>query len=497
MTPWPDLLATALVGTDRRGEATDDAARALLDEAAAWTVYRRAGARPITGLPSPQPAPDEPLPLVGEAAAARLAILADPDPIVAGLDLTNRATLVAEWLREAISHGRRVPPELLPDLFETARRLPPLRSLIVTAAGARATWLAAQNPEWTFLVSTVDESVAVDPRTWTEGTLGQRLGYLVARRRTDPAAARDLLAEDWATLDSGERSQLLGSLSIELGPDDEAFLERALDDRRREVRVLAAQLLGALPHSGLNTRMTARAHSALSVRGDMIAITPPAECDPAMRRDGIEPRPPAGTGARAWWLQQVLARTRLDTLTDMAPDAWLRLSIEDDWLPVVCRGLAQAAREQEHPVWAAALLDRVDPRARPRDGDQALIEELYAVLPHDDLVRRASRALAQDQPGALRLVSRMLDEVPGPWPDELAAVAVAAFEVHARDNRGPFDLHHAIRVAGLRMPPACAAAVAALAERLGGANPDDRRVHLVERLADMLQFRHEMIQEIA
>ena len=52
-----------------------------------------------------------------------------------------------------------------------------------------------------------------------------------------------------------------------------------------------------------------------------IDVDPPAACDRAMRRDGIAPRPPAGTGERAWWLEEILARTPLRVWPD--PEAFL------------------------------------------------------------------------------------------------------------------------------------------------------------------------------
>src|SRR4051794_39727416 len=89
---WDELLATATIGTDRRGGA-EDAAGVLLDDAAVAVLSRRAGVLPLAG-PTAVPAPDESLPLVPGRAAQRLdALLAESGDL--------QLDLLAEWLRPA------------------------------------------------------------------------------------------------------------------------------------------------------------------------------------------------------------------------------------------------------------------------------------------------------------------------------------------------------------------------------------------------------------
>lgn len=513
MTGWPDLLATALVGTDRRGAATDEAAQTLLDEAAGWTLYRRAGVRTVDGLPAADPAPAESRPVVPPAAADRLAVLADPESD--GLDATTRLELLGEWLSTVVSRDRRVPGEHLPDLFELARRHVHLRRLVVAAAGARAGWLAGLNPEWTFLTATPDRSAAADPASWLEGTPGQRAGHLAERRRADPPAARALLADEWGTLGPDERAGLLAELAVNLDRADEDFLEQALDDRRKEVRSVAVGLLASLPGSAYNARMAERARACLTVVRGRLVVTPPTEFDPALRRDGVEPRPPARTGERAWWLRQILARAPLPE--SVAPVALL--STVDEWADELYRGLAQAAAQRRDPRWAAVLLDLLAPRLKPGDVDWPVVEELYAALPPDDLVARAEDALADPAGGLGRLLVRLLAECPVPWPDRLAIAVLSGLETHARRDRMPYDLFAVGRLAAVRMPPTLAGAdqagnlggaghgssladlAAAAADRFRADPPDptrpnNGRVEVFDRLTMVLRLRHEMIREI-
>src|SRR5690348_15856749 len=91
-------------------------------------------------------------------------------------------------------------------------------------------------------------------------------------------------------------------LAFGLSLADEPFLERALDDRRKEVRQQAAGLLVRLPSSALAARMLDRARDLITLGTSTILhrpridVTPPDEADVAMIRDGVNPKPPAGSG---------------------------------------------------------------------------------------------------------------------------------------------------------------------------------------------------------
>jgi len=411
MTPWAALLSDALVGTDRR-DGLDPVG--LLDRSAALAVVRRAGVRPVT-VPRPAPAPaPESSPLVGDAPAQRLVMLLEGG---AGFEPAIRNALVEEWLELVRDHGQRVPPELLPALLDHGRAHGPLRPLLAVVGGARVHWLARQNSEWTYFTRQIEETA--DPSAWEAGSPAQRRGYLAGLRRRDPAAARALLSDEWASLDANERADLLRTLSIGLGPDDEPLLETALDDRRKEVRTVAADLLTVLPGSAYWDRAIARARQHLVVDGPRVDVRPPEACDRAMRRDGIAPRPPAGIGERAWWLEEVLARAPLSTWP-MSAEALLAAVADSVWAPDVYHGLARAAATHRDPVWAAALLDRLD----DGDRDREIAKELYPLLPPDEASARAMKALTS---GAVAGLVSLLEHCPRPWSLELSRRSWSGF----------------------------------------------------------------------
>jgi hypothetical protein len=362
-----------------------------------------------------------------------------------------------------------------------------LRPLVAATGGARVVWLAGLNPEWSFLLSEVGIITGVaddDLAAWDDGPIGQRVGYVHDARRHDPDRARALLESTWAEESPEDRIRLLSALRVGLGLGDEPFLESTLDDRRREVRALAAELLATLPGSAYAKRMAERARAVVTPRGGRLRIAPPVLCDAAMRRDGIAPRPPSGVGERAWWLEEVLARTPLETWAH-DPATFLRLDVDGDWAPVLHRGLARAASSQRSPDWAAALLDVLEPQVTSKSGPDEilLLEALYETLAPADRAARAVRALGQANPPGL---TRLLELCPAPWPAPLAQ----AFCANVLKSRRVGEW---CRIAATRLP-LDDGLVEALMAQLSPGDTADRRA--VEQLAGTLSVRREMNEEL-
>ncbi|GAA5086648.1 hypothetical protein HNP84_000865 [Thermocatellispora tengchongensis] len=226
-----------------------DSAVALLEMAAVRTVERRAGQRLNRGESLPV-APREDRPVVSRAAADRLAR-------ILGGELPR---LLPEWLAAAAGAGLRLPAYLLPEVLDRAARDRSLRSHAGALAGQRGRWLARVGAaQWAYLL----EEPTGDGETWQLGTPGDRRELMRRMRRDDPGAAREMLAGTWEKETPDDRAAFLAAFGEGLSMDDEEFLEAALDDRRREVRQCAADLLTRLPESRLARRMVARAGQCL------------------------------------------------------------------------------------------------------------------------------------------------------------------------------------------------------------------------------------------
>jgi hypothetical protein len=217
-----------------------------------------------------------------------------------------------------------------------------------------------------------------------------------------------------------------------------------------------------------------------------------------MRRDGIAARPPAGTGARAWWLEEVLARTPLRVWP--GPAALLGPGAAGEWAVPLRRGLARAAAGQRDGGWAAALVDPLtaDVAAHGHPEDRLLLEALYDALPPDALARRAAAVLRRGLADARAVgVERVLALCPGPWPDDVADAVFAALGEQVGARGAGWRAAELCELAALRLPAGAAPQARALAERLRAVRPDDPGVAVVERLAAILRFRHDMHEEIA
>src|SRR5207247_4934337 len=133
-------------------------------------------------------------------------------------------------------------------------------------------------------------AVPGDAPQFATGSRAARIAILRALRNAGPARARDLLAAAWRELAAEERAALLDTLAINLALDDEPFLEAALDDRAREVRRAAAELLARLAGSRLVTRMIDRVRPRLARAAGVekaLGVTLPEQCAAAMARDGV------------------------------------------------------------------------------------------------------------------------------------------------------------------------------------------------------------------
>lgn len=449
----PDVTGL-LAAVDARGEAP--AERRLLAHAAVLSAYVRAGrlpARLTTPLDDPAPPSEADAPVCPPAAARLLATLLAGDP----------RDVLPEWLARAAAGGWRAPAPLLPALLDLARGAPALQPGVVEVLGARGRWLALRNPEWTWAAGASSETARA---TWETGAPPARAAALAVLRRDDAAAARALLAESWRSEGAAGRARLLGALETALGPDDEPFLEEALDDRSREVRAVAAGLLASLPGSALVARMTARVRDALRhepgglLRRARLVVALPDAPDAAAVRDGVLPAPPPGVGERAWWLAQLVAAVPPSTWSaawGIGAERIVTLLRDDEWAQPLADGWARAALRHGDAEWADALLRAnvlVDRHARLAPPRAALLGVLpptrREALLVDALAGRVGVSPVELLPGATHAWSEALARHALAWFRKRAAGATGLAAMWATDSL----VADALPALATRMPPA-------------------------------------------
>ena len=242
---WDELVAAALIGTDRRPVAAGvpegsppglqgalesrGVEDRLLGAAAAWTVARRAGA-------------------IAGAAVEVDPVEEDPRPIAPATALHQRLDghypqLLPEWLALAAERGLRPPPELVPALLDHAAVDPSLHAAVGAAAGPLGRWLAERRSHWAFVHGAGEDVEEI----WAEGGSDERRALFERLRGSDPAAGRALLERTFADETWEDRAAFVETLATGLSDADEPLLELALDDRRKPVRDAAAHLLAGPP----------------------------------------------------------------------------------------------------------------------------------------------------------------------------------------------------------------------------------------------------------
>jgi len=521
---WEDLLAAALVGTARRRPPRADAlslgtdrehsdrrssprpspgeerqlpgaggrgdpAAELLATAAVLAACRRAGRLPGQApreLPAPA-GPDVRPPCSDTAVEVLELILSGELPIPGGV-----ALLAGQWLDGAARAGCRPPARLLPRLLELGASAAGLRPALVEVIGPRGRWLAAHDDRWAWATGQPIDSGEAAERRFATGPRAERPAGLEAVRRADPARGRDLLASTWPKEAAADRAAFLALLAVALSDDDEPFLEAALDDRSVGVRTVAADLLGRLPGSRRAARMADRLRPLVSsggrqgttpggadaagpdrrrLAGDRrragggLTVARPPEPDAAARRDGVGGAAPAGMGASAWRVAQLVAGAPLAFWAEQLGQGPAEVvALAADGAPEVLAGLelavaAQAGRAD--PAWAAAVFAH-----RPTP---AVLAALPADRAAGELTALLSRGLAP-RPA----VAELFAACPGPWPESLAD---AVFDRYRQlGAQAALEVPAALPVLADRLDPSALPLVETWAVTLAGEQGLRRRV---------------------
>jgi hypothetical protein len=542
---WRELTTSAVVGVERRppdwsrldpvlgpiaaGLADRDPPARLLAAAGALALYARAGRLPDRdAAPLPDPSPPEDRPAPGPAPTRRL---------LAMLGGTH-AEFLDEWLGLLADRGGRLPHEALVELLGRARGGHALRPAVGKVLGRRGRWLAGWNPDWAFAAGVEPPPEGLD-EAWQTGDVIDRLAAFGVKRAADPDGARGWLESTWNAEPADRRADFVARLEANLGAADEPFLERALDDRSKVVRRLAAGLLSRLPASRLAARMRDRAAAVvhweappeapagglLGRVGGMLSrlagaspptlvVVPPVACPADWVRDGIEPKLDSEAkahdfGERAWWLAQVVEAVPASSWAEMlgaGPAAIVAAAAATEWGGPLRWGWSRAARRDGDAAWAAALLDW--PKADRHH--EARAEGLFRLLPPEERDRRIQAALEADA-GRLRsrhAALRLLLIAGGPLGEPAARALVARLQGELAEGRSRerHEQHYETRSLLARLPALLPVSLLAEAERgwpVLDAETTPSGYHwavsqsTIDELVAALRFRRELHEEFS
>jgi len=467
---WPssELLAPA-------GQSPE---RGLLRAAAASYLWQLAGMRvasqdpPVIDL-----APSAESRQVSEIAAWRLAKM-----------LTGEhRELVPEWFSLAARAGSVLPSHWLPVALDGLQ--PAERTAAISVLGARAQWLARRNPEWAEVIPAA--GLPID--RWNNGTLAERRVALATMRAADPAGARTWLQQSWQTEPSEARVAFLDTLlrTPGLSPGDEAFLEAALNDKRKEVRMAAVECLCRLPRSAHATRNLERLEPFV-VLTRQLEITLPDALDHAALRDGISAKPPAQRpiGERAWWLMQMIALAPPSHWCERFQcdiDTFIQAVLATDYAADLILALSQAAVRHAARDWILSL-------SMQQLAAQMLPTFISAVpaAEQDIILQRLFGNLGPEQFELLQ-TALLASEVE--WSAETSRLAWAWLEKRIQSDQVQYSYPRQLLARwGLRAQTETAhREIPRLMERAGERSPWK---NALESLQDLIHFRLAMKQEL-
>jgi len=344
--------------------------------------------------------------------------------------------VLPEFLQLAAARGYVAPPEALPSLLGYKKK--EIRSLILPILGERGRWLGSLNPVWSYALITDDRT------TWETGTLIERTAFLERVREDDPVKARRMVQSSWEQDPPKARVLFLSTFAVGLSMDDEPFLESCLDDKRREVRGAALELLVRLPGSRLVKRATTRLESCLRLKTRMLAretieVSLPEKLDAAAKRDGAGvPALRKSMGEKANWLAQMLSVVPPAVWSgkwSLSPEKLLQAALSSEWKEAILTGWYLAIDRSGDPEWALALAELV---IRKEEGRKILAEKgwgkIARFIPNEGLERLA-RVSITAKSNDFHYKHPMLELLEGsdrPWSPGLSRIVIASVQRQAR-----------------------------------------------------------------
>ncbi|MFD4456548.1 DUF5691 domain-containing protein [Nocardia sp. NPDC058480] len=548
----------AVVATAVPQHAGEPATR-LLHTAALQDLYLRGGQLPRAAS-KPEPAVDDPRRLLPRPAADRLSrLLADKSPFlsewfaaatpfdfrlpdvlcVQALSAASDSALRAPLLRLAGRRGRwlaarnpawaklvdEFPADAALSLADgAAENSRPEQTVDTTGihthaeastarsadTGARAATERDSEPTTTADIGTgsgsgTEPGAAAAHDVWLFGTSGERKDWFARTRRADPAAALAVLKSAWPKESGPVKAELLALLEDGLSSADEALLERALDDRRGDVRRTATTLLNKLPDAAFGRRMATLVASWIRVDDDgTIEVTVPAELDAQARRDGITD---ATDQAKLRWdtpdstittLHQAIAATPLTAWTPIVRSTRentattaLTLSLPPRYAKAIVDGWVDATLAQRDTTWARALFAHATPT------EQAVLRrrELFTLL---DAADRIEHVLDLDA-HQLNELHAILPGLDHPWPEPVATHVLRLLGERARTtarqphaSAGVYTDRALLTAASVHLPVELATRITALADT----TDDPAWQQAFHRLAHDLTDRATMLEEL-
>ncbi len=436
---WETLTAVALLGTDRQGTIpaivedaltpllaqidTTDTEGWILSAAGLLSAYQQAGQLlPKQERPCPEPCPSDPSVFASERCFPFFKMILG--------DEFKQA--LPEFLTLLSQNGQCAPPQYLPQLLDWGRTHREV-NLVMAVLGQRGEWLARQNPDWSYAIATPQSTAATDyVALWETGDRTARLNLLKQWRQIDPDAAREQVASSWKQESAKDRAEFLACFELGLSLADEAFLDKALGDRGKDVRRTAAILLSTLPDSRLSNELgtLVQAYVQFKEAGKQLKPTvnlPNLEDEQwkpyeFLKQTALHPMQKK-QGDRANLLTELIGFAPLSVWESVgSPQTLLGAIIRSDWELMFIEGWGMAAQWQHNLPWAEALLNWFCAQKTSVQQERIVLEamgQLFRLLPAEWQAQWITDQL-NEKSWDDYVLEEFLNQLPTPWSLDLS-----------------------------------------------------------------------------
>jgi hypothetical protein len=364
--------------------------------------------------------------------------------------------VLQEYLGLLKKAGMTLPASELPALMGQ-REITTTWEEVEPLLGEDGHWLLRQHPEWSKLLE--------DPTqyNWQTGSRQERLKMLTFWRKQSPKFALELIQSSWELDPPSEKAAFLAILQTNLSLADAPFLEACLNEKRKEVRQVAAILLAKIPGSALSVRMEARTAQVLAIRNNCLQVNLPEEPDEAAQRDGIQKLAPDWQGgAKASNLGQLVSRinpTYWETHFKMPPFEVVAMFQKSDWWQTLRQAIVAAIVFHQERKWAELLAEQL-----LKDGSMTYtsipqLDAMLELLSSGDAHRLAMLQLHENAelPSHYSIPFYLLLANASDWPNELSLLIINKFrkEIY-KDYRQFWQMQHLqewLKLLGLRCNP--------------------------------------------
>jgi hypothetical protein len=182
---------------------------------------------------------------------------------------------------------------------------------------------------------------------------------------------------------------------------------------------------------------------------ESLEVAVPDGLDEGMLRDGIEVKPPAGSGKmgdKASWLAQMIGL--------VPPPAWearlgkrpvdlVRLARKGEWSTPLLEGWRQATLRHRDADWAEAIL-------LEQSNEAVDTSELVNVLPPSRLLRLLEQLLRD---GGEARVLAALQPYQGPWDEALSRFTLQALKRHLASSKRDYSVFPFLQRLGYALAP--------------------------------------------